>query len=104
MQDLWQIHHQILSIIFLKEFIELNVNMDMMTKNVRLVGSNIALYGIKFKYYDCFLEYINGDLIEYRCLFCNKIFHYKFDEKLKDRFFNAYKLCNRNNKKFISLL
>ena len=27
-QDLWQAHHQILSIIFLKEFIELNVNLD----------------------------------------------------------------------------
>ena len=25
-QDLWQAHYQILSIIFLKEFIELNVN------------------------------------------------------------------------------
>ena len=37
LQDLWQAHYQILSIIFLKEFIELNVNMDMMIKNVRLV-------------------------------------------------------------------
>ena len=31
-QDLWQAHYQILSIIFLKKFIELNVNMDMMIK------------------------------------------------------------------------
>ena len=31
-QDLWQAHYQILSIIFLKEFIELNVNTDMMIK------------------------------------------------------------------------
>ena len=31
-QGLWQAHHQILSIIFLKKFIELNVNMDMMVK------------------------------------------------------------------------
>ena len=36
-QDLWQAHYQILSIIPLEEFIELNVNMDMMIKNVRLV-------------------------------------------------------------------
>ena len=28
-QDLWQARYQILLIIFLKEFIELNVNMDM---------------------------------------------------------------------------
>ena len=34
-QDLWQVHYQILSIIFLKEFIELNVNLDKMIKNVK---------------------------------------------------------------------
>ena len=42
-QDLWQACHQILSIIFLKEFIELNVNMDMMIKNVRPVELNISI-------------------------------------------------------------
>ena len=31
-QDLWQANYQILSIIFLKEFIELNANTDMMIK------------------------------------------------------------------------
>ena len=31
-QDLWQPHYQILSIIFLKEFLKLNVNTDMMIK------------------------------------------------------------------------
>ena len=41
-QDLWQAHYQILSIIFLKEFIELNVSTDMMIKNVRLVELNIS--------------------------------------------------------------
>ena len=34
-QDLWQVHYQILSIIFLKRFIELNVNTNMMIKNVK---------------------------------------------------------------------
>ena len=29
MQDLWQVHYHFLSIIFLKEFIKLNGNMDM---------------------------------------------------------------------------
>ena len=43
MQDLWQARYQILSIIFLKEFIELNVNTDMMTKNVKLVELNISI-------------------------------------------------------------
>ena len=36
-QDLWQAHYQILSIIFLKGFIELNVNSDTMIKNVKHV-------------------------------------------------------------------
>ena len=34
-QDLWQVHYQILSIIFLKRFIELNANTNMMIKNVK---------------------------------------------------------------------
>ena len=43
-QDLWQAHYQILSIVFiLKKFIELNVNMDMMIKDVRLVELNISI-------------------------------------------------------------
>ena len=32
-QDLWQVHYQILSLTFLKEFIKRNVNRDMMIKN-----------------------------------------------------------------------
>ena len=46
-QDLWQAHYQILSIFLLKEFIELNVNMDMMTKNVKFAELNISI-GIVF--------------------------------------------------------
>ena len=42
-QDVWQAHYQILSIIFLKEFLELNVKSDMMTKNVKLVELNISI-------------------------------------------------------------
>ena len=40
--DFWQAHYQILSTIFLKEFIELNVNMDMMIINVTLVELNVS--------------------------------------------------------------
>ena len=36
-QDLWQTHYQILSIIFLKEFINLNVNTEKMINNVKFV-------------------------------------------------------------------
>ena len=35
-QDLLPAHYQISSIIFLKELIKLNVNVDMMIKNVKL--------------------------------------------------------------------
>ena len=35
-QGLWQDYYQISSIIFLKEFIKLNVNMDTMIKSVKL--------------------------------------------------------------------
>ena len=59
-QDLWEAHYQILSIIFLKDFIELNVNTDMMIKNVRLVELNISIATVR------------DDLIEYKCLCCNK--------------------------------
>ena len=36
-QDLCQAHYQILSIIFIKEFIKLNVNMDSVIKKCELV-------------------------------------------------------------------
>ena len=34
-QDFWQAHYQIMLIIFLKGFIELNANMDTVIKNVK---------------------------------------------------------------------
>ena len=42
-QDLWQAHYKILSIIFLKEFIELNVNLDRMVKNVKHLKLNVSI-------------------------------------------------------------
>ena len=42
-QDLWRAHYQILSIIFLKESIELNVNKNIMIKNVKLAELNINI-------------------------------------------------------------
>ena len=42
-QHLWQPHHQILSVIFLMEFIELNLNLDMMIKSVKHAESNIGI-------------------------------------------------------------
>ena len=41
--------------------------------------------GIKYKYCNCFLEYTNlkDNLIEYKCLSCNKNYQQKFYQKLK---------------------
>ena len=54
----------------------------------------------------CFLQYTNfkDNLIEYKCLICNRNCQIKFDEKLKERFFNTYKFSNYDNNKFILLL
>ena len=43
---------------------------------------------IKYKYYDCFLYYTDfkDDLIECKCLSCNKNYQQKFGGKLKQRF------------------
>ena len=93
-QDLWQAHYQMLLIILLKELIKLNLNTN--TNNCR----------IKYKGSGCFLEYnaFREDLIEYKCLCCNKNYQEKFDENLKKRVFNMYKFSNHNINKFILLL
>ena len=43
MQDLWQAHYQIFLIIFLKEFLELNVNSDIAMKNVKIAQLNMGI-------------------------------------------------------------
>ena len=43
LQDLWQAHYQIFSIIFLTEFIKLSVNSDMSITNVKHVELNISI-------------------------------------------------------------
>ena len=43
MQDLWQVLYQILLIIFLIDFIELNGNSDTMIKNVKRLELNISI-------------------------------------------------------------
>ena len=37
-------------------------------------------------------------------MYCNKNYQYKFDEKLKERFFNTYKFSSYDNNKLILLL
>ena len=45
-QDLWQAHYKILSIIFLKNFLELRVNTNMMIENVKPVQLNISIANV----------------------------------------------------------
>ena len=45
---LWQAHYQILSIIFLKEFIKLNVSTHPIIKNVKLEELNINIPAVCF--------------------------------------------------------
>ena len=62
--------------------------------------------GIKYEYCYGILEYTNfkDDLTEYKYLCCNKNYQYKFDEKLKEQFFNTYTFSSHDNKKIILLL
>ena len=56
-------------------------------------------YRNEYKYCDCFLRYENfkDDLIEYKCLCCDKNYQHKFDENLKEHFFNTYKFSDHDN-------
>ena len=47
--NLWQAHYELLSIIFLKKFIKLNVETDMKILKCENCGN-------KYKYCNCFLE------------------------------------------------
>ena len=61
--------------------------------------------GIKYNY-NSHTEYANfkDDILEYKCLCCNKNYQHKFDKKLKEKFLNTYKFSNHDKNKFILLL
>ena len=63
-------------------------------------------YGIKYKYCNYFLKCMTfkDDLTKYKCLCCNKSYKFKFDEKLKERFFITYKFFKHDNNKSVLLL
>ena len=63
-----------------------------MTKNIKLAKLNIAYTNFE------------DNVIEYKCLYCNKSYEQHFHEKLKKQFLNTYKLLNHNKNKFILLL
>ena len=69
-----------MSIIVLKEFIELNI-----------IGhdyNKCEICGKKIMYCKCFFEYKNFQ-DEYKFLCCSKNYQHEFDEKLKEQLFNT---------------
>ena len=68
-----------------------------MIKNVKLAESNRNIATVPWIYN------FKDDLIECKCLYCNKIYQKQFDENLKERFFTAYKFSNLDANKFIFL-
>ena len=69
-------------------------------------GKNSNICWIKYKYCNYFLEYtfFKDGLIKHKYLCCNKNYKQKFDEKLKERFFNTFKFSNYEKRKFVLLL
>ena len=85
---LWQVHYQILS--------NLSEGIHRIKCKLRHDDKNLEACQIKCKYCDSFLEYtnFNDDFIECKCLLFNRNCEKKFDEKLKEGFFNTYKFSN----------
>ena len=66
-----------------------------MIKNMKLLELNISVATVSVN---------KEDLAKHKCLICNKNCQLKFDEKLKNRFFNTSKFSDHYNNKFILLL
>ena len=64
-QSLWQVHYQILSIIFLKEFFKSNVNMDTIIKNVKHseLNTKLATVFLNTKALKMFLQNTNVNIV-----------------------------------------
>ena len=64
-----------------------------------------GIHEIKCKDCNCCLEYesVKDNLIKYKCLSCNKDYSNRLDEKLNNKFKNAFKFSNNDINKFIFL-
>ena len=65
-----------------------------------------GIHQIKCKDCNYFFEYesAKGNLMKYKCLFYNKTYSNKTDEKLEKRFKNTYQFSNNDINKCILLL
>ena len=70
-----------------------------------LISDN-KTWGIKYKDFKWFLEYtkVKDDLIEYKCLCCNRNYQQLRDENLKKKFANAGKCSSPDISSFILML
>ena len=80
-----------------------------MVSSLSNLVDNLAggIHKIKCKDSDYFFfkyENVKDNLIRNKCLFCNKNYINKFDEKLKKWFKNTFKLSDNDINKFILLL
>ena len=67
---------------------------------------NVKIVELHTKYATVFLnaQTLKDDLIEYKCLYCNKNYQQKFDKKLKEQFLNTYTFSIHDKNTFILLL
>ena len=90
-QELWYDHNQILLINLAEGIHKIKCKMSIIIKRCKM-------WGIKYKDFNCFLEctIFRDNLIEYKCLCCNKNY-YKI-------LFNTHKFSNHDINRFIVLL
>ena len=66
---------------------------------------SVKVVELHTKYATVFLnkQTLKDDLIEYKCLYCNKNYQQMFDEKLKEQLLNTHTFSIHDKNKFISL-
>ena len=83
-------------------------NSRFMATSLSNLADNLTegIHQIKCKDCNYFFEYesAKGNLMKYKCLFYNKTYSNKTDEKLEKRFKNTYQFSNNDINKFILLL
>ena len=65
-----------------------------------------GIHKIEGKNCDCFLEFesVKDNLIQYKCMSCNKDYSKKLYQELRKQFKNTFKFSNNSISKFILLL
>ena len=86
-QDLWRTHDRILLIIFLKDFIQLNVNMDTTIKNAKLVVFHTEYATVEYTNFKDDLVDISEGIVKTKC-------KYGHNDKKCETCGISYEVCN----------